>query len=135
VVRTNRDGNLSRFNALKQYSLCALLIIALLYVVATVFLGPNREGIGLALLVAYPVQLFAFFLLMQTKKPGANFLVWWGAGMGLRFTVVLAVALIAKQMDFPAIEPLLLSLVGSFFLLVLAESRFLNSHDRIGATG
>tara|TARA_B110000116_G_scaffold142103_1_gene123158 strand:- start:626 stop:1030 length:405 start_codon:yes stop_codon:yes gene_type:complete len=134
-VRTIRDGDLLKLKELKQYSLGALLIVTLLYVVAAIFLGPNREGVGVALLVAYPVQLFAFFLLMQAKKPGANFLVWWGAGMGLRFTVVLAVALMAQKMDFIAIEALLLSLVGSFFLLVLAESRFLKSHHRIGAAG
>lgn len=120
---------------LKQYSLDALLIVTLFYVVTAIFLGPNREGVELALLVAYPVQLFAFFLLMQTKKPGANFLVWWGAGMGLRFAVVLAVALMAQKMNFIAIESFLLSLVGSFFLLVLAEARFLDSHHRIGAAG
>ncbi|MDE0806873.1 MAG: hypothetical protein OSA24_04925 [Longimicrobiales bacterium] len=130
-----RDGDLSKLKELKQYSLDALLIVTLFYVVTAIFLGPNREGVELALLVAYPVQLFAFFLLMQTKKPGANFLVWWGAGMGLRFTVVLAVALMAQKMDFIAIESFLLSLVGSFFLLVLAEARFLDSHHRIGAAG
>ena len=130
-----RDGDLSKLKELKQYSLDALLIVTLFYVVTAIFLGPNREGVELALLVAYPVQLFAFFLLMQTKKPGANFLVWWGAGMGLRFTVVLAVALMAQKIDFIAIESFLLSLVGSFFLLVLAEARFLDSHHRIGAAG
>lgn len=134
-MRTIRDGDLSKLKALKQYSLGALLIVTFLYVVAAIFLGPNREGVGLALLVAYPVQLFAFFLLMQAKKPSANFLVWWGAGMALRVTVLLAVALIAQRMDFIAIEALLLSLVGSFFLLVLAESRFLKSDHRIGAAG
>lgn len=134
-MRTIRDGDLSKLKALKQYSLGALLIVTFLYVVAAIFLGPNREGVGLALLVAYPVQLFAFFLLMQTKNPSANFLVWWGAGMALRITVLLAVALIAQRMDFIAIEALLLSLVGSFFLLVLAESRFLKSDHRIGAAG
>ena len=130
-----RDGDLSKLKELKQYSLDALLIVILFYVVTAIFLGPNREGVELALLVAYPVQLFAFFLLMQTKKPGSNFLVRWGAGMGLRFTVVLAVALMAQKMNFIAIESFLLSLVGSFFLLVLAEARFLDSHHRIGAAG
>jgi|TARA_B110001454_G_scaffold211565_1_gene227394 hypothetical protein len=130
-----RDEDLSKLKELKQYSLDALLIVTLFYVVTAIFFGPNREGVELALLVAYPVQLFAFFLLMQTKKPGSNFLVWWGAGMGLRFTVVLAVALMAQKMDFIAIESFLLSLVGSFFLLVLAEARFLDSHHRIGAAG
>jgi hypothetical protein len=95
----------------------------------------NREGVGIALLVSYPVQLLAFFLLIQSKKPGANFIVWWGAGMALRFTVVLIVALVAMQVDFSGREALLLTLVGSFFFLVLAEPKFLNPPDRVGASG
>jgi hypothetical protein len=136
TVRKIREENPLGLNALKQYSLATLLIVALVYLMAGLFLdSTNREGVGIALLVSYPVQLLAFFLLIQSKKPGANFIVWWGAGMALRFTVVLIVALVAMQVDFSGREALLLTLVGSFFFLVLAEPKFLNPPDRVGASG
>jgi len=135
-VRKNREGNPLGLKALKQYSVATLSIVVLVYLGAVFFLdSTNREGVGLALLVAYPVQLFAFFLLIQSRKPDANFVVWWGAGMALRFTAVVTVALIAQQMEFSAIRSLLLTLVGSLFLLVLTEPRFLNPPDRIGTSG
>ena len=109
-MRKIREENPLGLNALKQYSLATLLI-------------------------SYPAQLIAFFLLNQSRKPGANFIVWWGAGMALRFIVVLIVALVAIQIDFSAREALLLTLVGSFLFLVLAEPRFLNPPDRVGASG
>ena len=136
TVRKIREENPLGLNALKQYSLATLLIVALVYLMAGLFLdSTNREGVGIALLISYPAQLIAFFLLIQSRKPGANFIVWWGAGMALRFIVVLIVALVAIQIDFSAREALLLTLVGSFFFLVLAEPRFLNPPDRVGASG
>jgi len=135
-VREIKDGNSLELRSLKEYSIATLLIVLLIYFLSSFFLDSmNREGVGLALMVAYPVQLVAFFLLMQSRKPGANFIVWWGAGMGLRFMVVLAVAVVALEMDFTSKEALLLTLVGSFFFLVLMEPRFLNPPDRVGASG
>ncbi len=135
-MREIKDGNSLELRSLKEYSIATLLIVLLIYFLSSFFLDSmNREGVGLALMVAYPVQLVAFFLLMQSRKPGANFIVWWGAGMGLRFMVVLAVAVVALEMDFTSKEALLLTLVGSFFFLVLMEPRFLNPPDRVGASG
>ena len=92
----------------------------------------GRRGAALAGLIAYPVQVSAFWLLLRAKDRPSRFLAWWGAGIALRVAVVAAVGIASSRLA--TLEPaaLLLSLVGFFFVLLLMEPVFLKA-DRTNA--
>ena len=76
-------------------------------------------------LVAYPVQVTAFGLLLRARDRPSRFFVWWGAGIALRVAVVAAVGIVSSGLASVAPEALLLSLAGFFFVLLLMEPVFL----------
>ncbi len=111
---------------LSRYALTALLVVGLGAAGLSVLLEEaGRRGILLAAVIAYPVQVVAFGLLVRAREEPTRFVVWWGAGIALRVAVVVAVGVASSRL--PSVEPaaLLLSLVGFIFVLLLLEPAFL----------
>lgn len=109
-----------------RYGVVAL--VALLLVMAGVwpFVSPaSRFGIGVAALVAYPIQMIAFFMLIRYWGEGKRFLLVWVAGTVVRMGVILLAALAVWRMDSLPPAPTLLALAGFFFGLLLLEPLFL----------
>lgn len=113
-------------SGLGRYALTALLVVGLGAAALSVFLGDaGRRGIFLAALIAYPVQIISFGLLLRARGDPTRFMAWWGAGIALRVALVVAVGIASSRLD--SVEPaaLLLSLAGFFFVLLLMEPAFL----------
>ncbi len=111
---------------LSRYALTALLVVGLGAAGLSVLLEEaGRRGILLAAVIAYPVQVVAFGLLVRAREEPTRFVVWWGAGIALRVAVVVAVGVASSRLA--SVEPaaLLLSLVGFIFVLLLLEPAFL----------
>jgi len=87
--------------------------------------GPSRAGILLAALVAYPVQMLAFFLLVRFWRDRKRFLLVWIGGTVARMGIILAAALVLTRWGGPPPAPTLLGLAGFFFGLLLLEPLFL----------
>ena len=124
-----------RISGLARYALGALLIVGLGAVALSAFLDDaGRRGILLAALIAYPVQVMAFGLLLRARGEPTRFMVWWGAGIALRVVVVIAVGFASTMLV--SVEPaaLVLSLVGFFFVLLLIEPAFLKADDKDART-
>ncbi len=118
-------------SGLGRYALIALLIVGLGAAALAAFLDDaGRRGILLAALIAYPVQVMAFGLLLRARGEPTRFMVWWGAGIALRVAVVVAVGFASAALA--AVDPaaLLLSLVGFFFVLLLIEPAFLRAESK-----
>ena len=118
-------------SGLGRYALIALLIVGLGAAALAAFLDDaGRRGILLAALIAYPVQVMAFGLLLRARGEPTRFMVWWGAGIALRVAVVVAVGFASAVLA--AVDPaaLLLSLVGFFFVLLLIEPAFLRAESK-----
>ena len=117
--------------ALGRYALTGLLMIAVAVAALFPFLGDEaRKGVLLAAAVAYPVQITAFGLLLRSRGDPSRFFVWWGAGVAVRIGVVIIIGLIALRIESLEAEPLLLSLAGFFFGLLLIEPAFFKGADR-----
>lgn len=84
-----------------------------------------RTGILVAALVAYVVQVVAFFLLVRFWGEGKRFLLVWVGGTVVRMGVILAAALVVSQTTSLPPAPTLLALAGFFFGLLLLEPLFL----------
>ncbi len=90
------------------------------------WLSPSaRAGVLAAALVAYPVQMLAFFLLIQSWKNPRRFLAVWVGGTIVRMGVILLAALALTRVRELPPAPTLLALAGFFFGLLLLEPLFL----------
>lgn len=88
--------------------------------------SPARLGVLVAALVAYLVQLLAFFLLVRFRGDGKRFMVVWMGGTVVRMGVILLVALVVlTRVEGLPPAPTLLALAGFFFGLLLLEPLFL----------
>lgn len=111
-----------------RYSGVALLALLLVIAGFWPWVSPSaRAGILVAALVAYPVQVVAFFLLVRFWGEGRRFLVVWVGGTVVRMGVILLAALAVSQMDSLSPTPTLLALAGFFFGLLLLEPLFLRA--------
>ena len=122
-------------SALSRYALAALLVVGLGAAGLWMLLNDaGRRGVLLAALIAYPVQVIAFGLLLRARGEPTRFMVWWGSGIAIRVAVVVAVGLASSSLE--SVEPaaLLLSLVGFFFVLLLMEPAFLKVEPKDART-
>ena len=109
-----------------RYGGVALVAVLLLIAGFWPWVSPSaRAGILLAALVAYPVQLVAFFLLIRFWGDGKKFLLVWVGGTLVRMAVILVAALVVSQKTSLPPGPTLLALAGFFFGLLLLELLFL----------
>ena len=120
---------------LGRYALTAFLVVGLGGAALSVFLDDaGRRGILLAALIAYPVQVIAFGLLLRARGEPTRFMVWWGAGIALRVAVVVGVGFALSTLASVDPAALLLSLVGFFFVLLLIEPAFLKADSKDART-
>ena len=86
---------------------------------------PARTGILVAALIAYPVQMLAFFLLVKYWDDKKRFLLVWVGGTVVRMGIILTAALVLTQVEVVPSAPTLLAMAGFFFGLLLLELLFL----------
>jgi hypothetical protein len=105
-----------------RYGAAAAAVVALLTLVLWPFLEPvGRQGVLVAAAVALPVQLTAFAVLVRYRGRVSGFMAAWAAGMAVRALAVAAVAFVVIRSGTDATVPMLLSLAGFFFVLLLLE--------------
>jgi hypothetical protein len=84
--------------------------------------GADGRAVWQGGLLAYGIQLLAFLAVLFAGVGGRRFMLAWVAGTGVRFAVVLAVAIwLLRTPEHPAPAALLLSLVAFMFVLLLVE--------------
>ena len=117
------QGRMKAWSAYAAAGLAATAVVAGL----VLWLG-NAEmdrAVLIAAGIAYGLQLVAFALLLLMRDSAQLFLAGWLGGMVLRFGALAACVFWASRTGTIAREPLLLSLVGFVFLLLLLEPVFL----------
>jgi hypothetical protein len=80
-----------------------------------------RAGVLMAAAVALPVQLAAFALLHRSREGLEGFLAVWIGGTLARLAVVGVAAVFVIRTQMAGAVPMLLSLAGFFFALLLLE--------------
>jgi hypothetical protein len=92
----------------------------------------GRAGVLGAALLAYPIQVVAFGLLIRFQKETNRFLAVWAGGTVVRMLVVGIAAFVLIR--YPSISPVstLLALAGFFFGLLLLEPLFFGA--KVGGT-
>ena len=109
-----------------RYGGVAFLALLLVNAGLWPWLSPSaRTGLLVAALVAYPIQMMAFFLLVRFWNEGKRFLLVWVGGTVVRMLVILVAALALTRKDGLPPAPTLLGLAGFFFGLLLLEPLFL----------
>lgn len=109
-----------------RYALIAILVVFLGVTVLWMLLDDSeRVGVILAAFIAYPVQVFSFWLLLRARGEPTQFVFYWGIGIMLRVLTVITVGLVSWKFELMEPAALLLTLVGFFFVLLLMEPAFL----------
>ena len=120
-------------SGLVRYAVTSMVLVGIVAGALSWFLdGPGRAGVLLAAGIACSVQLVAFALLERARRRAEGFFFWWGVGIALRISVVIVVGIASAAWGATRPAPLLLSLAGFLFLLVLIEPIFLG-RDPAGA--
>ena len=83
----------------------------------------------MAALVAFPIQMLAFFLLVRFWEDRKRFLLVWIGGTVVRMGVILVAALALTRVEGLSPAPTLLGLAGFFFGLLLLEPLFLRPRE------
>lgn len=118
-----------------RYALTALLVVGLGATGLSLLLeGAGRRGILLAALIAYPVQVVSFGLLVRAREEPARFVFWWGAGIALRVAAVVGAGIASSRLASVQPAALLLSLVGFIFVLLLLEPVFFDTRGKEART-
>jgi hypothetical protein len=113
-------------SAWAAYAAVTLLLVALVAGGATVALsGESVRAVWASAGLAWVLQLLAFAGLVAVRERAGLFLAGWLGGMGLRFAALGVVAWWASRTGVLPFQPLLISLVGFLFLLLLLEPVFM----------
>ena len=111
-----------------KYAVTGTAGVALVVALLWPFLdGGGREGVLVAAAIALPVQIGAFWALMGLKHKVNGFLAMWAGGTLLRMLVVAGAAVLAIRTEMDGAVPMLLSLAGFFFGLLLLEPLYFRS--------
>lgn len=84
-----------------------------------------RRGLLVAALIAFPVQVVAFALLVRFRKEAKRFLLVWMGGTVVRMGIILLAGVALTRVPTLPPAPTLLALAGFFFGLLLLEPLFL----------
>lgn len=107
------------------YAVAGLLLLAGAVAAFWPFLGEEwRRSMVAAAVVAWPVQVVAFGVLMANRTELKRFLVAWVGGTLVRMLLIGVAAVALTQMTTMAMVPTLLGLAGFFFGLLLLEPLF-----------
>jgi hypothetical protein len=108
----------------------ALVVVSIAALLAS-WIVPSAAGtIWSAAGLAYLVQAVAFAALTHARGSRLGWVVAWGSGTLLRLLVVLGAALWVARSDGIPAAPLLLSLAGFHFLLLVLEPVFFRTGMR-----
>ena len=108
------------------YAAAGLLATSLVAVVViAVSPAQNTRAVGTAAVIAYVLQLAAFAALLAVREKNHLFLAGWLGGMLLRFGAVGTILFWSTRSATMPVMPLVLSLVGFVFMLLLLEPVFL----------
>ena len=111
-----------------RYALTGTAFVALAIAGLWWFLDAGgRSGVLIAAAIALPVQAGAFWGLMILKHKVNGFLAMWVGGTFLRMLVLAAAAVFAIRTEMDGAVPMLLSLAGFFFGLLLLEPMYFRS--------
>lgn len=111
-----------------RYAAAAVLFVGVITLGLWAFLSEvARNGVLIAGLIALPVQVLAFSVLVRYRGRTKGFLAAWAGGMALRAAVVVAVAFIVIRAQSASAVPMLLALPGFFFGLLLLEPIYFKS--------
>lgn len=94
----------------------------------------SRLGVLAAAMIAYPVQVIAFGMLLLARREPANFLLWWGLGILLRMGVVIAVGIVVSATDVLPPAATIMGVAGFFFGMLLMEPAFFKSGNKNART-
>jgi CDP-diglyceride synthetase len=109
-------------SAAGKYALSGAAIVGVSTAALWPWLDPAaRSGVLIAGLVALPLQVAAFALLLRYRGELTGFLAVWAGGTLFRMVVVSVVATLAIRSRAEGAVPMLLALVGFFFGLLLLE--------------
>lgn len=105
-----------------KYAATGFLSLTAVTLVLWPWLTPEgRVGVVIAALVALPVQVVTFGLLLRFRDRLNGFLAAWVGGMLTRVVVLAVVAVFAVRSGSERAVPMLLALAGFFFALLLLE--------------
>lgn len=108
------------------YAGVGLAAVVLITIVAAALVAPEaRPAIMIAGGIAYALQLVSFGLLLAVRDQPQLFIAGWLGGMVLRFGALGACVFWASRTTVLPRAPLVFSLVGFVFLLLLLEPVFL----------
>ena len=108
-----------------KYAASALLLVGAITLLLWPFLDqPSRRGVLSAGLIALPVQVLAFTVLLRRHGQTTGFMAAWAGGVALRAAVVVIPAVAVVPMQAAGAAALLLSLAGFFFALLVLEAAF-----------
>lgn len=109
-------------NAPLNYAITGLAVVGgITLALWPVLEAPSRQGVVTAGLIALPVQVLAFWLLVRFRDRLNGFLAVWAGGTLVRMGIVAVVAFVVIRNDVPGAVALLLALAGFFFGLLLLE--------------
>jgi hypothetical protein len=109
-----------------KYAASAVLLLGAVTLLLWPFLDqPSRRGVVSAGLIALPVQVLAFTVLLRRHGRTTGFMAAWAGGVALRAAVVVFTAVVVVQSGMAGAPALLLSLAGFFFALLMLEAAFL----------
>lgn len=113
-------------NVPMKYAASAMVLVAAVTLLLWPFLDqPSRRGVLSAGLIALPVQVIAFTLLLRRFGQTTGFMAAWAGGVALRAVVVVGTAVVVVMTGTAGATALLLSLAGFFFALLMLEAVFL----------
>jgi hypothetical protein len=117
-----------------RYGGVALAVVALVTAGLWPWLSPPaRLGILVAALVAFPVQVLAFFLLVRFRGNSNRFMAVWMGGTLVRMGLILVAALVLTRVEKLPPAPTLLALAGFLFGLLLLEPLFLRRLEAVSS--
>ena len=118
-----KSGPIKAWLAYAAAGFAATVAVGLVVIALTA--AQNKSAIIVAAAIAYVLQLVAFAALLAVREKAHLFLAGWLGGMLLRFGVVgVCLYWTTRTATLPT-APLVLSLVGFVFLLLLLEPVFL----------
>jgi len=118
------------------YAAAAIAMVAVLTVGVGAVLDPvGRRSLAWAAVIAVPVQLVAFGVLLWARDRGNAFMMAFLGGGAARVGVLGVAGLLATRTETSlAAAPLLLGLAGHFFAMLLLEGWFLRGSTRTDTT-
>jgi hypothetical protein len=117
--------------ALLRYLALSATLVGLLAIVLAHWVVPAAgTAIWVAAGLAFLVQAVAFTVLVLSRGSGTGILIAWGGGTLLRLVAVLGVALWVARSEYLPVAPLLLSMAGFLFLLLMLEPVFIRTGVR-----